>query len=335
MSSSRHQGRSAFTLIELLVVIAIIAILIGLLLPAVQKVRAAAARASCQNKLKQLGLALHNYHDVNTKLPPGAQQQVFPVPPPNVTPIPTIAGTSWIVFTLPYIEQENLYRLYRFDLAYNSVENGGTVGPNIVPTLYCPAGPDPKKYLDPNTNVNTNPSTHYYGVMGPGPGPGVTDADNFPIIYGGVTRTYRRGDAGANAAWSGHGMLSQYRETSGSISTFRVVKLTDVIDGLTNTLMLGEISLTLPPGQTNQYRTWIRGNNGGSGTTKNVRFPMNSTFYNGSNNFNDISFGSHHTNGAQFCLGDGSVRFINQGIQLELYQVLSSMDGGEAASPDQ
>jgi prepilin-type N-terminal cleavage/methylation domain-containing protein len=325
ITDCRHRARPrAFTLIELLVVIAIIAILIGLLLPAVQKIREAANRMSCSNKMKQLGLALHNYHDVNNTLPPGAQGAVFPIPNPagNTT---TIAGTSWIVFILPYIEQDNLFKQYRFDLAYNSVENG-LVGSNVVPTLYCPSGPSPKKYLDPNTNVNTNPSTHYYGVMGPG---GLTD--NWPIVYNGVTYTYRIGSANANGAWSGHGVLSHYQETTGSISTLRLIRLTDVIDGLTNTLMLGEISVNLPPGQTNQYRTWIRGNNAGSGTTKNVTYPMNSTFYNGSTNFNHISFGSHHAGGCNFTLGDGSVRFVRQTIDLALYQVLASIDGGEVA----
>src|SRR5262245_46471154 len=118
MSSFRRTHRRGFTLIELLVVIAIIAILIGLLLPAVQKVREAAARMSCQNKLKQLGLALHNYHDANSKLPPGAQGAVYPKPNPTNTTT-TIVGTSWIVFALPYVEQDNVYKQYRFDLPYN------------------------------------------------------------------------------------------------------------------------------------------------------------------------------------------------------------------------
>jgi prepilin-type N-terminal cleavage/methylation domain-containing protein/prepilin-type processing-associated H-X9-DG protein len=322
---SRSLSRRGFTLIELLVVIAIIAVLIGLLLPAVQKVREAAARMSCQNKMKQLGLALHNYHDSNNKLPPGAQGNVFPNPNPAGSPA-NIVGTSWIVFTLPYVEQEPLYKLYRFDLNYNDPING-LVGGNVVSSLYCPAGPDPKKYLDPNTNVTTNPSTHYYGVMGPG-GP----SDNFQMVLGGVTYTYRVGSAASNGAWSGHGLLSHYVETTGSISTNRQIKFTEVKDGLTNTLMLGEISVSLPSTQTNQYRTWIRGNNGGSGTTKNMTNPINSTFYNGSNNFNDISFGSNHSNGSNFTFGDGSVRFVNQNADLSILKAMASIDSGEIAS---
>src|SRR5437899_1968241 len=109
--------RRAFTLIELLVVIAIIAVLIGLLLPAVQKVREAAARAKCMNSLKQLGIAAHNYHDVNKTFPPAVQ---LASPPANGTSFMCSAyisglgakafGPGWCVLLLPYIEQDPLYR---------------------------------------------------------------------------------------------------------------------------------------------------------------------------------------------------------------------------------
>src|SRR5438874_2203582 len=97
--------RTAFTLIELLVVIAIIAILIGLLVPAVQKVREAANRANCQNNMKQLGIALHNYHGAFLRFPAAKQTT------------PTVQ--SWYPYILPYIEQENLFKQYRFDLDWD------------------------------------------------------------------------------------------------------------------------------------------------------------------------------------------------------------------------
>src|SRR2546423_9736112 len=119
-----QKARDAFTLIELLVVIAIIGILVGLLLPAVQKVREAASRAQCQNNLKQIGLGLHNYHDANRALPPARIDD----------------GATWAVFILPYIEQDNLHKLWDYkkpwpdqSLACLAAAQGG------IKTYVCPS----------------------------------------------------------------------------------------------------------------------------------------------------------------------------------------------------
>src|SRR5215813_11764682 len=106
MSRSRHSG---FTLIELLVVIAIIAILIGLLLPAVQKVREAAARLTCTNNLKQIGLAMHNYHSAFERFPPGFTSATATINGDGLGP-----GWGWGAYLLPYIEQDNLHRQINF-----------------------------------------------------------------------------------------------------------------------------------------------------------------------------------------------------------------------------
>ncbi len=319
--------RYAFTLIELLVVIAIIAILIGLLLPAVQKVREAAARLKCSNNLKQLGIGLHNYHDVYLRFPAGAENNVLPVPnPPGNTT--TIVGTSWLVYVLPFVEQENLYRQYDFTVTYKNAVNVA-VGANAVAGYYCPSGPDPKSLLDPNSPLTTNPSTHYYGVMGPG---GVTNPTT--SVLNGTTYSYTVGAPGTNAAYSVHGMLTHFQTTTGSVTTNRYTRFADVTDGLTNTLMVAERSVRVKTGVTNSYRSWLRGSDGGSGSCKNVTYPINSTDYNGSNNFNDISFGSQHTGGCNFARGDGSVKFLRDSINLPLYLAMASVASGEVALDD-
>jgi prepilin-type N-terminal cleavage/methylation domain-containing protein/prepilin-type processing-associated H-X9-DG protein len=318
--------RSGFTLIELLVVIAIIAILIGLLLPAVQKVREAAARMQCSNNLKQLGLALHTFHDANKYFPPGSQAAVYKTPRVDNT---MIRGTSWLVFILPGVEQNNLYKKYNFTQAYNS-SNNLAVGNIAVTTYHCPSGAD---LTSGNSGEGTaglrNQTTHYYGVMGPS-----SRANPSTNSLNGRTYSYVVGSPTGNDAYATDGILGQYQDASGSVTTGHHVRLTDITDGTSSTLMVGEMSMQLPSGVPNAYRSWVRGQNGGCGTTKNVTYPINSTFYNNSNNFDDISFGSNHTGGCNFALADGSVRFINQNINMNIYKAIASIKSGEIASPD-
>ena len=179
MVGTRPGPRTGFTLIELLVVIAIIAILIGLLVPAVQKVREAANRMSCQNNLKQLALGCHNYNSANRAFPPAIQH----VPP--YAGGPATPQITWVVLILPYIEQKQLYDVYRLDRDWTDPANDGTkpwtganAGPNQVKLnlLLCTSAPsnrvggNQRAITDyaPPTHINANP--FYSGPTVPGDG---------------------------------------------------------------------------------------------------------------------------------------------------------------------
>ena len=325
-SRNQFRSRSAFTLVELLVVIAIIGILVALLLPAVQAAREAARRMSCQNNNKQLGLALHNFHDTFKHFPAGAQNDVLPVPIP--TPIAYIRGTSWLTFILPQIEQQAIYNSYNFAVAYNTAANYA-VGGNEIKAFKCPSGNNLRSGNGAEvfgTNNLACHTTHYYGVMGPS-----SRTSPSVVVFGGVTYNYVVGNPTANDAYATDGVLGQYRDTTGSVTTGHFGSIAEITDGTSNTMMVGERSMFLPPGQANDFRAWTRGNNGGSGATKNVTYPIGSTHYNGSNNFNDISFGSSHPGGCNFVLGDASVRFMSKTIDFGLYRALASVRHGEVA----
>ncbi|MFO1002070.1 MAG: DUF1559 domain-containing protein [Planctomycetaceae bacterium] len=294
------------------------------MLPAVQQAREAARRSACKNNLKQLALALHNFEDTYKHFPAGAQAAVDPVPQPGSAPL--IQGTTWLVFILPQIEQANIYQKYDFSVAYTNATNLA-IGNFLVPTHKCPSGPETRSGNGSEVSAGTaNHTTHYYGVMGPS-----TRANPSPSVFGGTTFNYVVGNPTTNGAYATDGVLQQYQDATGSVTTKFFCRFSDILDGTSNTLAIGERSNHLPSGQANDYRSWVRGNNGGSGTTKNVTYPINSTYYNGSNNFNDISFGSAHTGGAQFAFCDGTVKFISENIDMGLYRALASRSSREVA----
>jgi prepilin-type N-terminal cleavage/methylation domain-containing protein/prepilin-type processing-associated H-X9-DG protein len=286
--------RRGFTLIELLVVIAIIAILIALLLPAVQQAREAARRTQCKNNLKQLGLALQNYHDVFNKFPPGS--------------FPGTNGLSWPVAILPQIEQANLAA--RFQVGghaggqFDSAVNRPLCRDNPIAAFFCPSGTEVK--ADDNALDYT---MHYYGVMGPtGTNP-----------QSGVA--YRENTNGPHGGFSREGLFYIYESKS----------IRDILDGTSNTMVFGEISWSDRKGNATRYRAWTRGGQVDQfmAPAKNVARQINSDY---TALFNDMSMGSNHTGGAQFAFGDGSVSFISENIDFNVLLSTASIAGGETTT---
>jgi prepilin-type N-terminal cleavage/methylation domain-containing protein/prepilin-type processing-associated H-X9-DG protein len=231
------RSRRAFTLIELLVVIAIIAILIGLLLPAVQKVREAAARMSCQNNLHQIGVALHNYHDVYNKLPPASQ---VPWGKPGGGDCHMqyhgTFGPNWAVLILPFIEQNNLFTVANVTsfpgvpVVQNNADPGANTSWRVI------VGNKLKVFLCPSDGYN---STNFLNPSVPGTATGWARGnyganagyDDYDHVAGGVTFAGDRGQACHNA-----GLVS-----SPVMSSNYGCKLTDITDGTSQTAMVSEI----------------------------------------------------------------------------------------------
>ena len=286
-------SRRAFTLVELLVVIAIIGVLIALLLPAVQQAREAARRMQCTNHLKQLGLALHNYHDVNNSFPPAGEQEH--------------AKLGLFGRLLPYIEQQALYDNIRYD---GNWETNLPLAETRIDGFLCPSGPHiMSKATAPNeANAYT---THYFGNPGPlGRNP-VTNTD-----YG--RDTANEGSYG-NLANEGIFHLGK-------------VSFRDITDGTTNTIGLGEISYTNFRNYRAWIRGTYQVSAVAYINTKNHRWPINS-FNDGTQSIslNDGGYGSHHPGGANFSLMDGSVRFITETIDMDAYRAAASRSGGEVS----
>lgn len=279
--------RAGFTLIELLVVIAIIAVLLGLLLPAIQKVRAAASMMSCQNNLKQIGLAFHNYHGQNGKLPPGYVATGAYVDGIN----DTTPGWGWGTMILPYLEQNALYEQFNLSLPIQSVAAAQTafVKTFVCPTDITPGGPFSVTGLTFNAICNAPPSS-YAACCG-----------------GGLTTAYATADA--TEAASGNGCF--FRNSG--------VRLTDITDGTTSTIFVEERAFANAQGtwvgainsgycQQGQYNANAVAGKAGQGASDLVL--IHATTNNNSTGRNLDDAASMHTGGSNFLMADGSVHFV-------------------------
>jgi prepilin-type N-terminal cleavage/methylation domain-containing protein/prepilin-type processing-associated H-X9-DG protein len=313
---SRNRQRWAFTLIELLVVIAIIAILIGLLLPAVQKVREAAGRLQCQNNLKQLGIAVHNYHDAYKRVPANAKTVAY-----NWNTDKTYGGDTtwtWIARILPYIEQDTLAITYNIPNGTLGAAQAGLA--TVIPMLLCPS--DGTESANPATDWANIPGismglTNYKGVSG----------SNWGFNTSGTfTTAFPVSDPDPVMAQDGldHANGMFYR-TDGN----RRLRINDITDGTSNTLMIGESLHSIDQ----HCGGWAYPNY----VNATCAIPLNyadtgNDYHNWPNRY---SFHSKHTGGANFCLADGSVRFVEDGIDLATYRALATIRGREPVSFNQ
>ena len=312
--SARHA--SAFTLIELLVVIAIIGILIALLLPAVQKVREAAARIQCSNNLKQIGLAMHNYENTHG---------VFPAAYVLKTNNPVVAY-SWGPAILPYLEQEPLYKQYDFKTVFATPGNVAVISTPLK-MMQCPSSPTqgavyslalPANAIFPGQPaLSWKASASDYGVA-----TGVLGS-GWNVIVGPPSGGDRDGVLIANGS----------------------VRFTDIKDGTSSTILLGEIA-----GRPAVYRKGklVAANGGfatagaGWGDPFNGENWLSGSLFDGSGspgpcllnctNESGRGFYSFHTGGAEVVMADGSVRFLNSGMQQNIIAFMVTRAKGEVIS---
>jgi prepilin-type N-terminal cleavage/methylation domain-containing protein/prepilin-type processing-associated H-X9-DG protein len=328
-------NRPAFTLIELLVVIALIAVLIGLLLPAVQSARAAARRLQCVNNLKQIALAAHNFHDTNRSFPPG------------VSPPPSQAST--LVFVLPYMEGGNVYNAFNLTSDVTNTDPNATSRCLTVNSFMCPSDPSAGFWTDPSPVWNgSNPDmgrSNYFGNLG---------ASGW--VYDDLnTLTKPPGQRGIFA----------YKSTT---------SIDDIQDGTSNTALFGEIKRGARPGADALNVTQVLPNFWGPASApsnpsnlspptacnKPSPNPFNYTGLQYQRGFfitalythtvppnysgrdcirlgfdqGHLASRSYHPGGVNLSMSDGSVRFVRETIQLGVWRALGTRKGGEIISAD-
>jgi prepilin-type N-terminal cleavage/methylation domain-containing protein len=329
----RRAYRHAFTLIELLVVIAIIAILIGLLLPAVQKVRAAAARIQCANNLKQIGLAMHNYMDTNNGLPPNGNYLW------NGAGVTTTNAWSAAARILPQIEQENLFRGIDFTTSYNTQP---FISSKRVATFMCPGEVNDKGH-------GTDPTFGH---------------KHWPIDYALNMGTWRILSAKASGMQTGDGAFTPNRGArpgdfldgmSNTLAVAEVKAFTNRVAGAANTTTfspplappasLSSLSLGAFNPTSFTHVEWVDGKVHETGFTTvfapNTRVMMSSggvdydvdvvlaTESNVGDTYAAVTARSFHMGGVNVQLMDGSVRFVTNSIDLATWRALGTRAGGE------
>ena len=343
--------RSGFTLIELLVVIAIIAILIGLLLPAVQKVREAAARMQCSNNLKQIGLACHNYESANGLLPPYQHTKVF-------NGVTRSSAASTLAIILPYVEQANKLNQFHPDLHYD-VNSDARIDPSLTPATYgqsAARSQDVKIYLCPSDGSSNNyfgaGRNNYHGSQGAtawirepggtagifaGPFPSgtelkgpsivsITDGTSNTVLYSEVIR----GTLDWNAASGVFDNTTIMRTNSFSnLYDGRAVPMCQNGSGFAGRLtytghqyyralnFLQTFSHTLPPNWNRKVSSGTQRYNCGN---------------QGDLNQAHIAASSYHSGGVNVCLADGSVRFVSETVDFGVWQAVGTKTGGEVAT---
>ena len=312
-------NRNGFTLVELLVVIAIIGILVALLLPAVQSAREAARRMQCGNNLKQIGLALHNYHTAHATFPYGSGDCCSPSNP-------KAWGGVWTTMILPYLEQQNLYDKIDFKVHTKNLPQDVLDTP--VAAYICPSDGKASAAVFTDRyphNPTQAAGTWYTASMGP------TDPDHCSFCDSSIPSQDNYCCQGNNfgtlpgdgyPAGSGVGMFSRYR---------KAISIDDVRDGTTNTFAIGE---TIPSQCTFISMFAVNFN------VSPTNIPINTMESDGPGGqhapgtswWTTSGFKSRHPGGVLFCMGDGSVHFVSETIDFRLYNELGTIAGGEVAS---
>ena len=297
LSNRFSQSRRGFTLIELLVVIAIIAVLIALLLPAVQQAREAARRTQCKNNLKQLGVALHNYHDTFGALPPGWIGVTN-----GASDIYGMNGWGWGARILPQLDQSPLFSQIDFNSKMDSTTSPQNSSARIksIPAFLCPSdAASGNTWTIQNasgTNLVDLATANYVGVFG------VSDIDDC---------------VGApNSPCVGEGTFFQNSR----------IQFRDFTDGLSNTISVGEHKSRRDSG-VNWNSTWTGVVAKGNDALVRILGTTDHTPNSPANHIDDFS--SYHVGGAHFTMGDGSVRFISTNIDVNLYQRLATRAAGD------